>query len=306
VGSRENRGIWGIFIVLIILFAMLAIFTFYTIKSVGPSASDSSHTFGKNPQIAVVEISGVIMEAKTSVEKLLRAEKDKNIRAIIVRVNSPGGAVGPTQEIYQEIKRIDKEKPVYASFGSIAASGGYYIGAAARKIYSNPGTLTGSIGVLMQFFDLSKLYEFAKVSPNTIISGRYKDMGQPTRPMTDEESSLIKELMEGVHRQFIKDILERRTDKIKGKMEELAQGQIFSGEEAYLVGLVDEMGSLWQAGRRIHNELLLKGEFGLKFIKKKKDASLWTMLERLEGRVGDLLPTSQTSFVPMFLFSGAR
>jgi protease IV len=305
VRSRESRGIWGIFIVLIILFAMLAIFTFYTIQSVGPS-SDTSNAFGKHPQIGVVEVTGVIMEAKATIDKLLRAEKDKNIQAIIVRVNSPGGAVGPTQEIYQEIKRIDQKKPVYASFGAIAASGGYYIGAATRRIYANPGTLTGSIGVLMQFLDLSKLYEFAKVSPSAIVSGRYKDMGQTTRPMSDEERSLMKRLMDGVHQQFIKDILVRRKDKIRGSMDDLAQGQIFSGEEAYLAGLVDDLLSLWQAGRQIHQELLLKGEFGLKFIKKKKDKSIWSMLERLEGAASDLLPTIRTSPVPMFLFKGMR
>ena len=130
------------------------------------------------------------MDSNKIVRKLLIAEEDESLKALIVRIDSPGGAVGPTQEIYDEIIRIDKNKPVYASFGSVAASGGYYIGAAARKIYANKGTITGSIGVIMQFVDLSKLYEYLKFGHKR-LSRLYKDIGSPNRPMTKKEKELL-------------------------------------------------------------------------------------------------------------------
>ena len=241
-----------------------------------------------NAHIGVITIDGVIMDSKGTVELLQAAEEDKQIQAIILRIDSPGGAVGPTQEIYEEIQRIDKKKPIYASFGSIAASGGYYIGAATRKIWANPGTLTGSIGVIMEFMDLSKLYEFAKVSPQTVKAGRYKDAGNPSRSLTPEESDMMNKLLAGVHKQFIGDILKRRSGKIKGDITELAQGQIFSGESAMEVGLVDAMGSLWTAGRAIHTEMKMKDDFALKFIEKKKKLGLFDLMGSLEESISKL------------------
>jgi len=236
----------------------------------------------------VVEVEGVIMDAKDTIELLQTAEDDKQIDVIILRVNSPGGAVGPTQEIYEEIKRIDKIKPVYASFGAIAASGGYYVGSATRKIWANAGTLTGSIGVIMEFMDLSKLYEFAKVSPQTVKAGRYKDAGNPSRALTAEESEMMHKLIGGVHQQFIDDIMKNRSDKIKGDIKEIAQGQIFSGQVAKDIGLVDEIGSLWTAGREIYKIHKLKGEFALKFLKKKKPMSLMELMGSLEEGISKL------------------
>jgi protease-4 len=238
--------------------------------------------------IGVITVEGVIMDSKDTIEMLQNAEEDKQLQAIILRIDSPGGAVGPTQEIYEEIQRIDKKKPIYASFGSIAASGGYYIGAATRKIWANPGTLTGSIGVIMEFMDLSKLYEFAKVSPQTVKAGRYKDAGNPARALTPEEKDMMDKLIAGVHKQFIGDIMKRRAGKIKGDITELAQGQIFSGESAMEAGLVDSMGSLWTAGRAIHTDLKIKDEFALKFIDKKKKMGLFDLVGSLEESVSKL------------------
>lgn len=239
--------------------------------------------------IGVVEVDGVIMDSREVIELLQTAEEDKQIEAILLRVNSPGGAVGPTQEIYEEIVRIDKyKKPIYCSFSGVAASGGYYIGAATRKIWANAGTLTGSIGVIMEFMNLSKLYEFAKVSPQTIKAGRYKDAGNPGRALTDEESNMMSKLLEGVHQQFISDIVKRRGNKIKGDIKEIAQGQIFSGETAKEIGLVDEIGSLWTAGRAIHKTLKTKDLFALKFMKKKKNLSLIELFSSLEESISKL------------------
>ena len=207
-----------------------------------------------------------------------------------------------TQEIYDEIVRIDQVKPVYASFGSVAASGGYYIGAAARKIYANKGTITGSIGVIMQFVDLSKIYEFLKFKPEIIKSGIYKDIGSPNRPMTKKEKSLLNITISKVHDQFRQDILKRREGKIKGDLLSISQGQIFSGQEALENGLVDGVGGLWGLSKVVHEELNLESNFRkLKFIKLKKDISLASILENIEDP-SDFAKSFIYNFVrPMFL-----
>jgi protease-4 len=299
------------------------IFATYTMQVLQDESSGLSASRSKG-KIGIIEVKGVIMDSRDTVELLHRAEKDKSIEAIILRINSPGGAVGPSQEIYEEIRRIDlaydarmkeakdgkdkkdsdepiKGKPIYASFGTVAASGGYYIGAAARRIYSNPGTLTGSIGVIMQFMDMSKLYEFAKVKQETIKAGHYKDAGHPDRPMTKEERDMLTALLAGVHRQFRDDIAGPRKGRIKRDIKELAQGQIFSGEQALEFGLVDRMGSLWTAAREIHEELNLEGEMTMKYIKKKKKISVWEFMDSLESAATNLSFSTIFNKVPFLM-----
>jgi protease-4 len=305
VSESRSRGIMGILLMVLIFFIILIIFAFYTV-GVFKRSSLPGNLSAEEGTIAVVEINGVIMDSKKTIEKLHIAEKDNRFDAIIVRINSPGGAVGPSQEIYQEIKRIDGDKeagkPVYASFGSIAASGGYYIGSAGRKIFSNPGALTGSIGVIMQFMDLSKLFEYAKISPNIIKAGKFKDAGQPTRALTKEEQLLMENLLKGVHKQFVDDILLTRKNKIKGDIWEYSQGQVFSGKKAKEYGLVDELAGLWEAGRKIHKELGLKKPFGLTFIKKKKKLSLLELVEGFEQAAQVIFSGNLFRSIPMFLY----
>jgi protease IV len=283
------------------------IFAFQTIKLFDGTSGDSLN-INKTEKgiIGVVEVEGIILESKKIIDMLHQAHRSNEIAAIIVRINSPGGAVGPSQEIYEEIRKIDsdpeKGKPVFASFSTLAASGGYYIGAAARKIYANPGTLTGSIGVIMEFLDLSQLYKFAKVNPETIKSGKYKDAGISTRPLTETERKMLRELLEEVHQQFISDVRDLRSEKIKGKLEDLAEGQIFSGKQAFEQGLVDELAGLWEAGRRIHKELGLKGEFQLKFIKKKKKYPFFDFIEEIESKWNGILEGLTGARIPMALY----
>ncbi|MEX0799531.1 MAG: signal peptide peptidase SppA [Bacteriovoracaceae bacterium] len=307
MAENRSKGIVGIFILITALFVIFLIFAFYTVSNLqNASKMDSSLAAGKSGPIAVVDVEGVIMDSQDTIKKLLIAEKDKKIKAIIMRINSPGGAVGPTQEIYEEIRRIDlNEKPVYASFGTVAASGGYYIGAATRKIFTNAGALTGSIGVIMNFFNLSELYEWAKVKPEIVKAGKYKDIGSASRSMTREERMLMNEMIENVHNQFVMDIFKVREKKIKDGLEGLkkySQGQIFSGEGALELGLVDEISGLWEAGRRIHKEMDLKEKFGLKFIKLKKDVSLFEIMRGLEQSVKNINHKVKSPDVPLFLY----
>ena len=284
--SNNSKALFGIFAMVFVFFVIMIVFAFYTMNAFNETSAIEKKS--NKAHIGVIEVDGVIMDSKEIIDLLMQAEEDKQLQAIIIRINSPGGAVGPTQEIYEEIQRIDKKKPIYASFGGIAASGGYYLGAATRKIWSSAGTLTGSIGVIMEFMDLSKLYEFAKVSPQTVKAGRYKDAGNPSRSLTEEEKIMMNKLIGGVHEQFINDILKRRKDKIKGDIRELAQGQIFSGETAREFGLVDEIGNLWTAGRSIHKDMKMKDEFALKFLKKKKNKSFLELVESLEESITHL------------------
>jgi protease-4 len=317
VSKSKNRAVFGVLFLVFLFFIILMIFATYTMQVLQDESSgiDALRSKGK---IGVVEIEGVIMNSKKTVELLQKAEKDKSIEAIIVRINSPGGAVGPAQEIYEEIRRIDsaydqkpddekdsddkkKGKPVYASFGTVAASGGYYVGAAARRIYSNPGTMTGSIGVIMEFMDLSKLYDWAKVRQETIKAGRYKDVGHPNRGMTQEEKDLLGGMITGVHSQFREHILALRKKKLKKDIDELAQGQIFSGQQAKDFGLVDRIGSLWTAAREVHEELKLEGEMTIKYVRKKKKASVWDFVDSMEEAANHLNFQAMFNKVPLLM-----
>jgi protease-4 len=304
--SRErSKGIVGIFILVTVLFFIFILFAFYTVSQLKESTSMGEGLMdkSKNSPIAVITIENEISESKKIIEMLLAAEEESSIKAIILRIDSPGGAVAPTQEIYQEVIRIDKVKPIYASFGTVAASGGYYIGAACRKIWANSGTLTGSIGVIMQMADLSELFKWAKYKPETIKAGRYKDIGNPARAMTDEERLFLTDLLAGTHRQFMDDISAIRKNRLKKDITELAQGQIFHGKDAKDLGLVDEVGSLWQAGRAIHKELKLKGEFNLRFLKpQRKKFSLSEFMEETEDTFSFIRNKLETQTAPAYKF----
>ena len=305
--SRErSKGIVGIFILVTVLFFIFIVFAFFTVSKLKETDSLGSNLLKsqKDSPIAVIAIEQEISDSKKIVEMLLAAEEEKGIKAIILRIDSPGGAVAPTQEIYEEVRRIDQKKPIYASFGSVAASGGYYIGAATRKIYANAGTLTGSIGVIMQMADLSELFKWAKYKPETIKAGRYKDIGNPGRPMSDEERAFLTSLLAGTHKQFMDDIVAVRKDRLKKDISELAQGQIFHGSEAKEFGLVDEIAGLWSAGRAIHKELKLKGKFGLRYMKPtKKKFSVSDLLEETEDAISLVKEKARASSRPAFLYA---
>lgn len=302
MSKEKSKGLVGIFILITVLFFIFIIFSFFTISQLKKSTVELDHfNSGDEAEIAVIPIESEIMESKKIVEMLLSAEEDKKIKAIILRIDSPGGAVAPTQEIYEEVRRIDLKKPIYSSFGSVAASGGYYIAAATRKIYANAGTLTGSIGVIMQMPNFSELMKFAKVKQETIKAGKFKDVGNPTRDMTEDERLFLTDLLAGTHQQFMNDIVKVRGKRLKKDILELAQGQIFHGSQAKEFGLVDEVASLWQAGRLIHKELKLKSKFGLKFLKpKRKKLSFSDLLEEGEETMSFIRSKLESKATPAY------
>lgn len=197
-------------------------------------------------KVGVIEIIGAISDSKLTIDQLKTFREKEAVKAIVVRVDSPGGGVGPSQEIYREIRKTAAEKKVIVSMGSVAASGGYYVAAAADGIVANPGTITGSIGVIMGYTNFEGLLEKIGLTPVVIKSGEYKDIGSPVRQMTAPEKQLLEGMTQKIHRQFVTDIAEGRHMAID-KIEAIADGRIFTGEDAKGFGLVDRLGNLQDA-----------------------------------------------------------
>ncbi|GJL53705.1 MAG: multidrug transporter [Nitrospirales bacterium] len=204
-------------------------------------------SYGKE-QVAVVRVEGPILDSKQTVSELQDFSENPMVKAIVVRIDSPGGGVAPSQEIYNAVKRVKSEynKTVVASMGTVAASGGYYIAVASDRVLANPGTLTGSIGVIMQMANFEELLKKVGVQNFVIKSGRYKDIGSPFRPMEDEDRQLLQSVMDDVHRQFIEAVAEGRSLDV-ADVEVLADGRVFTGQQAKDSLLIDELGDLTDA-----------------------------------------------------------
>ena len=203
-------------------------------------------TFGKT--VAVVEVRGVISDAADTVDALDHLRQQENAIGVVLRIDSPGGAVAPSQEIYDAVWRVRARKPVVASLGNVAASGGYYIASAADVVVADPGTLTGSIGAIMEVQNVATLAEKVGISQTVVKSGRFKDVGQPLRAVTDEERVLLQRMVDDVLGQFI-DAVARGRGMETGRVRALADGRLYSGAQARDVGLVDELGGLAEATR---------------------------------------------------------
>jgi protease-4 len=198
-------------------------------------------------RIAVVEIEGIILDGDQAVRELREHAENPAVKAVLVRINSPGGVVGPTQEIVSGMQRVRKAgKPVVASFGAVAASGGYYIGTAADRIFANPGTLTGSIGVIMQMANVEGLLKKVGVEYVVIKAGAYKDVGNFSRAMTPEERRILQALLDDVYGQFVTAVAKGR-GLDEGTVRAFADGRIYSGQQAHALKMVDELGGFEEA-----------------------------------------------------------
>ena len=197
-------------------------------------------------KIAIVEIKGVITQSSGVIEEIHQHLADEGVKAIILRVDSPGGGVGPSQEIHREVVKARQKKKVVTSMGAVAASGGYYVACASDLIVANPGTITGSIGVIMQFSNFEELLKKIGIKGVVLKSGEHKDIGSPFREMTPEEKRIMQETIDNVHQQFIQAVAEgRKLDR--AKVVPIADGRIMTGEQAKQFGLVDKMGNLQDA-----------------------------------------------------------
>ncbi len=215
---------------------------FLTSSLTGRNGSASLPVVGD--RVALVKIEGVLLTSENTINELRDYAEDSSVKAIVIRIDSPGGGVVPSQEIYNAVKRAKKEgKKIVVSMGSVAASGGYYIAAAADRIVANPGTLTGSIGVKMEFANIEKLLEKIGVKGMVVKAGEYKDVGSPYRDMTPQETQLLQAVIDDVHGQFIRAVADGR-HAAEADIRAIADGRIFTGQQALALKLVDQLGDL--------------------------------------------------------------
>ena len=213
---------------------------------------------GSGEKIAIVEIAGFIGDSRDIVRQIRSFREDKTVQGIILRIDTPGGAVAPSQEIYDEVLRSRSKKPIYASMGSVAASGGYYIAAGAEKVYANPGSLTGSIGVIMAFTNFEGLMKKVGVRPEVIKAGKFKDTGSPGRGMSKKERKYLQAVVKDVHEQFIEAVTKGR-NMTASQAKQLADGRIFTGRQALGLKMVDELGGLEDAISSMGKRLGIEG-----------------------------------------------
>ncbi|MEN3034004.1 MAG: signal peptide peptidase SppA [Aquificaceae bacterium] len=200
-------------------------------------------------RIAVIRVKGPIVEPDRIVARIEQAEKDQSVKALVLRVDSPGGSVGASQEIYRALEKLKNSgKPLVVSMGNVAASGGYYISAPADFIFANPGTITGSIGVIIQHTDLRELFGKVGIKTDTIKTGEFKDTLSPFKDLSEREREYLQNMVGEVYEQFLKAILKYRSKKIsEEKLRSIADGRVLTGEAALQVGLVDELGNMQDA-----------------------------------------------------------
>ncbi|RJP80483.1 MAG: signal peptide peptidase SppA [Desulfobacteraceae bacterium] len=221
-------------------------FSFVVLISLIFKSGSKSSTFVSGEKVGIVEITGVIIDSKSIIENIKTFREDDSVKAIVLRIDSPGGGVGPSQEIFHEVRKTAKQKKVITSMGAVAASGGYYIAAGSNGIMANPGTITGSIGVIMGYTNFQEIFQKIGLIPVVIKSGEFKDMGSPVREMTTTEKKLLQGFVDQIHHQFVKDASKGRSMDLQ-EMMSLADGRIFTGEEAKGLGLVDRLGNLEDA-----------------------------------------------------------
>jgi protease-4 len=206
----------------------------------------SSELVAVGGKIGIIEVAGPIEDSKLLIEQLHDFRDSGSVKAIILRIDSPGGGVGPSQEIYTEVRKLAEKKPIIVSMGSVAASGGYYIAAPAQRLFANPGTITGSIGVIMSFANYQEFMEKVGIKSQVVKSGEFKDTGSATRPFTKVEKALVQSLIDDVYAQFVEAVSSGRKMPAE-QVARLADGRIYSGRQALEVGLVDQLGNLQDA-----------------------------------------------------------
>jgi protease IV len=239
---QRRSGWFWVLIALGILFLLGVFFLFTFSRLIATAASSGGATFGQ-PSIAVVDINGVILDADKIDRQIERFGRDSGVKAIILHIDSPGGGAAASQEIYHEVLHVrrDLHKPVIASVESVGASGAYYISSACERIYANPASVVGSIGVIMEWTNYGDLFRWAKLKNVKVYDGALKNAGDPTRDPTPQEEAYFKGLVDNMYGQFIRDVAIGRHTSPE-KIQPLATGQVWTGEEALPLGLIDKEG----------------------------------------------------------------
>ncbi|GAB7026102.1 signal peptide peptidase SppA [Geotalea toluenoxydans] len=264
-------------VVMTILFSLISVFV---LKSLLSDTDEVTHSEG----VGLIEVKGIILDSQETVKQLQALRKNEKVKAVVLRIDSPGGVVGPSQEIHDAVKKLNLKKKVVVSMGSLAASGGYYIAVPASKIFANPGTITGSIGVLMKFSNIEGLMDKVGMKAFTLKTGKFKDVGSPARTMTDQEKEMLQSVIDSTHGQFIKAVAEGRKLPVE-EVRTLANGRIYSGEQALALKLVDQLGTLQDAVEEAGRLGGIKGEPEIIRPPKKKKVFLDLLVESAAERI---------------------
>lgn len=276
--SKDNSGrwFWGIFLSLVFLGLVLVAVSFFVFASAIKRGGGEYTSSGSGDKIAVVEINDVIVSSENTVEQIKKFREDKSVKAILLRINTPGGGVAASQEIYEEVKKTrDNGKIIVVSMGAIAASGGYYIAVGSSLIVSNPGTLTGSIGVIAQFISIKDLAEKLGINQTTIKSGNLKDAGNPFRQMNDTDKAYFQDVVDNSFMQFL-DVVAKERKMDKETLLKYANGRVFTGLQAKEYGLVDSLGTFEDAMRITSRMAGIEGE--PRIIRERKKFSIFEEL----------------------------
>jgi protease IV len=285
--GRSRIWIWflvggGVFLLFVVAVFTLVYFSFST------SQDESFAGFGS--KIAVVDLNGVIVSPKQVVTQLKKFADDDSVKAIILHVNSPGGGVAASEEIYREVRRIrdEKKKRIVASIESVGASGAYYVSSATNKIYADKGSIVGSIGVIAEWVNYGELLKWAKLNAITLKAGEFKDTGSPTREMTPAEREYMQSLIDNMHVQFIQAVAEGRHAKVDD-IRAIANGKVWTGEEAVPLKLVDQIDDFEGAVKDTARAVNISGEPSLVWPPKNRRSGL----DLLFGDVSDYLPSRE-------------
>ena len=276
-----------VFLIILGLFILLIIFSLLFVLL------QKNIPFGE--RVALIRIEGMIIDSKDTIDEIKEYAKDPSIKAIVLRINSPGGAVAPAQEIYEEVRKAVTKKKIIVSMGSIAASGGYYIASPATRIIANPGTLTGSIGVIMEIPNIEGLMSKLGIKTEVVKSGRHKDIASLFRGIKKEEREILQKVLDNVHEQFIMAVAEGRK-MLHDDVKKIADGRIFTGEQALKAGLIDELGNLEDAVQAAARLSGIKGEPVV--ISKKEHFSFINLLKgTIPKELTDIFPAVKVKYL---------
>ena len=286
--GRSRIWVWflvggGVFLLFVVAVVTLVYFSF------GSRDEESFSGFG--PKIAVVELEGVILSPKQVVKQLKQFADDDSVKAIVIHVNSPGGGVAASEEIYREVKRIrdEKKKRIVASIETVGASGAYYVASATNKIYADKGSIVGSIGVIAEWVNYEELLKWAKVHAITMKAGEFKDTGSPTREMTPSEREYFQGMIDNMHTQFIQAVADGRHEKADD-IRAIANGKVWTGEQALPLKLVDQLADFEGAVKDTARAVNISGEPSLVWPPKERRPSL---MDLMFGDVSDYLPSRE-------------
>jgi len=279
---RKHPVIFGL-LILLVFGVMLYVFFYKAGSSTGKSAA-----FSLKDKIGVVLVEGIISDSMEIAEQLDEFGKDDSVVAVVLRVDSPGGGVAASQEIYDAVVELKKTKKVVASMGSIAASGGLLVACAADKIVANPGTITGSISAIMQFANVEELLKKVGVKSSVVKSGQYKDIGSPLREMTPEEKVIVQDLVDDIYNQFV-DVIVKDRKLSREKVEEIADGRVFSGRKAKELGLVDQLGDMATAAKLASRLAGKDGQYDLVYPRKKRTSIFDILVDEASSKISSSL-----------------